>query len=275
YPSLGEWPGNTGNARKRKLPVSAAGEVLELYANATMRTIGEPDELQAAGVTVTVESSPMYIFYPLAPYRMKMVQPHARLVVVLKDPTARYYSHARMTMCGIIDDSKPKTSVNARLLTFHAPGRAAGYLRRGTNRSTPYSPLCRGVKAKPGDLAQCFITTHGQNPLFRGLYADQLERWFKVFPRSQILVIDSSELYSDFLPTLERAARHLGLPPHDFYYDSKFQHSTGSCKKDRPQFFGEDGRYDKMLEEEQLFRDWYRPHNERLYSLIGRDLKWD
>lgn len=57
-------------------------------------------------------------------------------------------------------------------------------------------------------------------------------------------MIDSSELYADFLATLERAARHLGLPPHDFYYDSKFQHSTGACKKDRPQYFGEDGRWE-------------------------------
>ncbi|CBJ33642.1 similar to heparan sulfate sulfotransferase [Ectocarpus siliculosus] len=209
YPSLGEWPGNTGDARRAKLPASAAGEVLELYSNATMRTIGAPDELEEAGVTVTVDSSPMYIFYPLAPYRMKMVQPHARLVVILKDPTAR---------------------------------KIAVFLRGFSDR-----------KRQP----------------------NQLERWFAVFPRSQILVIDSSELYRDFLPTLERAARHLGLPPHDFYYDSDFQHGTGACKDNRPQFFGEDGRYKKMLEQEQLFRDWYRPHNERLYSLIGKDLKWD
>ncbi|CAM9873363.1 unnamed protein product [Ectocarpus sp. 4 AP-2014] len=275
YPSLGEWPGKTGDAKRKNLPVSVAGEVLELYSNATMRTIGAPDELEEAEVTVTVDSAPMYIFYPLAPYRMKMVQPHARLVVILKDPTARYFSHARMTMCGKIDESKPKTSVNFRLKAFHAPGRAAGYLNRGTNKVERSAPLCRGVWAEPGNLAKCFIAINGQNPLLRGLYADQLERWFAVFPRSQILLIDSSELYRDFLPTLERAARHLGLPAHDFYYDSHFQHSTGACKNDRPQFFGENGRYNKMLEQEQLFRDWYRPHNERLYSLIGKDLKWD
>ncbi|CAN0568359.1 unnamed protein product, partial [Ectocarpus sp. 12 AP-2014] len=38
---------------------------------------------------VTVESSPRYIFNPLAPYRMGMVQPFARLVLVLRDPTDR------------------------------------------------------------------------------------------------------------------------------------------------------------------------------------------
>lgn len=36
-----------------------------------------------------VESSPRYILSPIAPYRMKMVRPHAKLVVVLRDPTDR------------------------------------------------------------------------------------------------------------------------------------------------------------------------------------------
>ncbi|CAM9259583.1 unnamed protein product, partial [Laminaria digitata] len=40
------------------------------------------------------------------------------------------------------------------------------------------------------------------NPLYRGLYADQLERWFRVFDRSQIMVIDSSEMFADFIGVL-------------------------------------------------------------------------
>lgn len=38
---------------------------------------------------MTVESSPKYVFNPLAPYRMGMVQPYARLVLLLRDPTDR------------------------------------------------------------------------------------------------------------------------------------------------------------------------------------------
>ena len=33
-------------------------------------------------------------------------------------------------------------------------------------------------------------------------------------------------------------------------------------------------RYAKMAEEVQLFNEWYRPHNERLYKLIGHDFMW-
>lgn len=38
---------------------------------------------------VIVESSPRYILSPIAPYRMRMVLPRAKLVVVLRDPTDR------------------------------------------------------------------------------------------------------------------------------------------------------------------------------------------
>lgn len=33
-------------------------------------------------------------------------------------------------------------------------------------------------------------------------------------------------------------------------------------------------RYEKMTEEAELFRAWYRPHNERLYKLLGREPMW-
>lgn len=36
-----------------------------------------------------VESSPEYMVNPLAPYRMRMVYPHAKIIVLLRDPTDR------------------------------------------------------------------------------------------------------------------------------------------------------------------------------------------
>lgn len=40
---------------------------------------------------VIVDSSPRYSFHPLVPYRIKMVRPGAKFVVVLRDPTDRYF----------------------------------------------------------------------------------------------------------------------------------------------------------------------------------------
>lgn len=34
-------------------------------------------------------------------------------------------------------------------------------------------------------------------------------------------------------------------------------------------------RYEQLKKEEPLIRDWYRPHNERLFRLLGRDFGWN
>ena len=50
----------------------------------------------------------------------------------------------------------------------------------------PYTAVCRGENASSFDLWKCYKALEVYNPLYRGLYADQLERWFRVFDRSQV-----------------------------------------------------------------------------------------
>ena len=50
----------------------------------------------------------------------------------------------------------------------------------------PYTAICRGENASASDLWKCYELLKIYNPLYRGLYADQLERWFRVFHRSQV-----------------------------------------------------------------------------------------
>ena len=50
----------------------------------------------------------------------------------------------------------------------------------------PYTPLCRGENASSSDLWKCYKALDVYDPLYRGLYADQLERWFRVFDRFQV-----------------------------------------------------------------------------------------
>lgn len=50
---------------------------------------------------VIVESSPRYIFSPIAPYRIQMVRPGAKFIVVLRDPTDRYVYGACPDICFI------------------------------------------------------------------------------------------------------------------------------------------------------------------------------
>eukprot|EP00752_Nemacystus_decipiens_P002735 g2554.t1 len=270
YPNMGRWP---GDGQDMPLVPEVAGPVLTEYAKAAMRTVN------SSHVHVTVASSPRYIFNPLAPYRMKMVQPHARLVLVLRDPTERYFSHLRMLMC----TGRAKQSFNFLEEThgtwFHAPGGAADYLKRADESYEPYTPLCRGESATSDDLHLCYKSMLPFHPLLRGLYAEQLERWLRVFDRSQILILDSAEMLQDLAGVLAKVSEHVGLPRYEFKFDRPQQHKTeGGCpslnRTDDPDFFGKGGRYDQMKEEKDLLREWYRPHNQRLFALLGQQLTW-
>lgn len=75
----------------------------------------------------------------------------------------------------------------------------------------PYTPLCRGEGATSDDLHHCFKSMLPFHPLLRGLYAEQLERWLRVFDRSQILILDSAEMLLDFAGA--HAGRTATSPP--------------------------------------------------------------
>ncbi|CAM9980056.1 unnamed protein product, partial [Phaeothamnion confervicola] len=108
----------------------------------------------------------------------------------------------------------------------------------------------------------------------RGLYADQLERWYSLFPRSQILVLDSNELFANFTGVLDRVTAFAGLQPFAYEYDPSRRFPDGKC---RP---GGEVRYAELREQmaatgdEDALRAFFAPHNERLFRLLGRDLGW-
>lgn len=48
-----------------------------------------------------VDSSPVYVFHPLVPYRIKMVLPRVKFVLLLRDPTERRVD--RSCMHGVLE----------------------------------------------------------------------------------------------------------------------------------------------------------------------------
>ncbi|CAM9259505.1 unnamed protein product, partial [Laminaria digitata] len=81
-----------------------------------------------------------------------MVRPGAKFVVVLRDPTDRYFSQLQMELCRVKHDSD---SVPKLIRAFHPPGEAKGYLAKADEGYEPYTALCRGVNASSSDLLGC------------------------------------------------------------------------------------------------------------------------
>jgi hypothetical protein len=182
---------------------------------------------------LTGESSPSYLADPHAPERLREALPDARLIVLLRDPTARAASHWNwcLRQCG--ETRSLAEAVEAELGAADRPP-AIGP-ERPTRRNDPL--IVR-----------------------RGLYQEQLERWHGLFPREQLLVLQSERLFREPLAVMQEVWRHLGLPEQD---------ALGRVMRNRNK---PGTAYDEAVLER--LRAFYRPHNERLAGYLGTPLDW-
>jgi len=136
------------------------------------------------------ESSPYYLFHPLAGERIAADLPGVKLVVLVRDPVERARSaHAHELARGY--ESEPHFE--------HALELEAGRLA-GAEES---------LRARP-------LSTHHSHQhhgyLARGRYADQLDRLEPLFGRERILVLDSHRFFAEPAQVYDRVLDFLGVP---------------------------------------------------------------
>jgi hypothetical protein len=138
---------------------------------------------------IVLEASPYYLFHPAVPNRMAQTLPEARLIVLLRDPVARAWSHYWHERTRGYEWLSPKTAFEREL------DRLAGEEER--------------LLAEPN------YRSHAHRHfsyLGRSRYAAQLERWFAHFPPEQVLVLRSEDLFASTTPIVAQILRFLGLP---------------------------------------------------------------
>ena len=128
------------------------------------------------------EATPIYMYWDAAPARIAAYNPGMRLILSLRDPAARAWSHYRM-----------ERARGAETLPF---GRA---IREEADR-------CRAAGA-------------GQHRVWsyvgRGFYSRQIGRLLEHFPREQMLFLRTERLSAEHDRTLHRLCTFLDLRPFD------------------------------------------------------------
>jgi hypothetical protein len=186
---------------------------------------------------ITGECSPYYMFHPAAPHRIAEALPDVKLFVLLRNPVDRAFSHYQH-----------ERSRGFETLTFEEaidrePERLQGEEQR----------------LRPGTSHFSFIHQHFSY-LARGRYADQLKMLFSLFPRQNIMVLFSEELFDDPAAAHSKALRFLELPA--FCLREYPTHNPGSYGDMDPRL---------RLRLTELFAE----ENERLYRMLDTDFRWD
>ncbi|MBI3910658.1 MAG: sulfotransferase domain-containing protein [Armatimonadetes bacterium] len=189
---------------------------------------------------ITGEASPYYIFHPLAPHRIAATIPHVRLIALLRNPIDRAYSHYQKEVW------KGRESLSFEEAIEQEPKRLRGEREKIIENGDYQSIIYRRFSY-----------------LSRGVYADQIEAWQDLFPREQILMLKSEDLYRDPSATLHRVLAFLRLP------DLPGWQPEGYRQYNRHAYPEMEGATRKRLAE------YFAPHNRRLYELLGADFGWE
>lgn len=183
---------------------------------------------------ISGEATPYYLFHPLVPARVKAHYPAIKLVVMLRNPADRAYSHYKWAV------SKE-------------------------NESLSFSDA---LDAEEGRLATARLSLLTGQPSFshqkhtyrsRGRYLEQLQRWFELFPREQFLIVRSEDLFADPQPVLDQVWDFLELAP----FTPPALERQKSSKK---------GAMDPAQRQQLI--EYYRDYNQALELLLGRTFSW-
>jgi hypothetical protein len=186
--------------------------------------------------SITGESTPYYLFHPHAAWRMARVVPGARLIVLLRNPVDRAYSHYHQ-----------EARRGYELLTFEEAIEAEEARLRGERDRM----LADGHYASFNHQYFSYLT--------RGLYVDQLTEWSRFYDDEQMLVLKSEDLFAQPSDALGSVLDFLGLPGYE-------PADLDPCLE---------GHYPPMdPATRRRLEDFFEPHNQRLYEYLGVDFGW-
>jgi hypothetical protein len=189
---------------------------------------------------ITGEASPYYLFHPHAPRRASAIVPDAKLIVLLRNPVDRAYSHYQHQVKHVEGEAR-------ETLTFEEAIEAEERILPGE------------VRKMIQDENYESMSHRTRSYLRRGIYIDQLLVWSSFFQRKQMLILKSEELFNGTTNALEGVLDFLEIPhwaPKTFSIPNKREY-TGMNPLIR-----------------QRLDEYYKPHNQRLYEYLGVDLGW-
>ena len=130
---------------------------------------------------ITGEATPRYLFTPEVPERVFQVMPNTKLIVLLRNPVDRAYSH------------------------YH-------HFKRKELEKLSFE---EAVEREQKGIIDPEIN---RNYLARGIYVEQLKRWMNFFPREQFLILKSEDYYRDPIAGINQVCDFLHLDGWNFEY---------------------------------------------------------
>lgn len=187
--------------------------------------------------TITGEASPYYLFHTDVPYRVAELLPNVRLIILLRDPVARAYSHYTHNCHLGLESRGLDEAINADMNAI--------LMGKSISLATPYSHRHHTYVA-------------------RGVYIEQLKRWYQYFSKDQILCLNSTNLFQSSPQTLHRVIEFLHLDATELPQVNFIQHNRSNL----------DGTLESMPQHiVQKLAGFYLPYNQQIATEYNLEIR--
>ncbi len=190
------------------------------------------------GAIITGESTPYYMFHPHALKRLYRLLPDVKIIILLRDPIKRAISHY---FHEVRRHREPLSIEDA-------------FKREEERIGLEYEKMLKD------EYYHSQIYQHYSYKK-RGIYIDQIQNCFEKFPSKQILVLKSEDFFSDPKSILKEVFVHLDIDPEFVPPDLNPKNV---------------GNYNERIADTviEYLRNYFAPHNKRLYAYLNRDFQW-
>ncbi len=186
---------------------------------------------------ITGEGSSDYLRHPIVAKRIYSLLPKVKLIILLRNPVDRAYSHYNMNVRFNLD----KLSFEEAIEKEHE------LLKGGIDR------ILIDKHYKKFKFNRFFY-------LLRGIYLNQIKFWFRYFPKEQILILKSEDFFDHPPDILKKIFKFLEIPNWRLFKYNKWKKAN----------------YQKMDDKTRNWLiNYYKPYNKRLYEFLGINFNWD
>ena len=188
---------------------------------------------------ITGEASAQYIYHPYSLERIKKTLPDVKLILLLRNPIDRAFSHYKH----LKDIDAEKIETFEEVIELDSKRHEVMFDNFRKNKIKEYNH-------------KFFLPPY----ISMGKYVIQIEKLFKIFPKENIIILESKELRDFPEKTTNRVFDFLNLSVmNNINFEEK-----------------NIGRYPPMNSDTRTkLVECYRPYNKKLEKLLNRKFDWD
>jgi len=191
---------------------------------------------------ITGEGTAAYMDYSFVPERIRNFTPNAKMIVLMRNPIERAFSiyHKR------VDKGLEKLSFEDAINSEFE------IIKKYSNKNEVENYVFRDLIKEEN---QCMY-------LRRNIYVVKFERWFKVFTNpDQFLILENEELKKFPQDTYNKSFKYLGVEKFEIKNLATFNVQNKKSVMNKST--------------RKLLQEFFRPYNERLFKLLGKNFDWN